>query len=157
MSPSPQIIIPSLLLEVGTRIRVQAFGQYSAASTQPLMTLGFFTGTIGQAITSAVVMGTTTGISLSASASAWPFRAQLEGQVRTLGTGGTILLSGFAKQGTSLTLFAASDFILPVTAAGRTVTLDTTVNRYIAFGVIFAPAGNAPTLTCNDLTVELLG
>jgi len=80
-----------------------------------------------------------------------------EGQYRTLGTAGTLVGQGFAKQGTALTLFAASDFALPVTAAARTITVNTTQANYVACGAIWTSATGSPSFICNDLTVELLG
>lgn len=156
-SPSPQIVIPAFLWEVGTRMRIHAFGNYTSTSATPTLTAGFFTASVGTAIGSATVVGTTTTISLSASATNWPFVIQYESQIRTLGSSGSMIGQGFAKAGTSLTLFAASDYVVPITAASRTVTINTTQANYIALGVIFAPAAGAPSFICNELTVELLG
>lgn len=156
ISPSPQIVIPAFLPEVGTRIRVSMYGNYSSNSASLVFSAGFFTATVGTAIGSATVMGTTTTISTVATASSWPILSKYEAQYRTLGTTGTLIGQGFVKQGTALTLYG-SDWALPITSAARTVTVNTTVNNYIAFGVAWSGATGSPSLICNELTVELLG
>lgn len=157
VSPSPQIVIPAFLPEVGTRIRAVVTGNYSSNSASITMSAGFFTAAVGTAIGSATVVGTTSTMTTLATATNWPFIMYYYGEYRTLGSSGSLFGQGWAKQGTSLTLFAASDFALPITSAARTVTVNTTQANYIAVGVSFAGATGAPSFTCNELTVELLG
>lgn len=150
LSPLPQIQIPANVLGEfpGARLEVQAAGFYTTTATQGTITLGLYSGTIGQAITAAVSMTPTAAITWVASQTnrAWRMEANLS--IRTIGTSGTGM--GFAE----FSNISSGGTDLGFTAAGSTFTIDTTVARYIALGATLSVASQS--ITCRYFGVRLV-
>lgn len=160
-SPQPPIIIPGDFLDLGTEIRIRAHGEYTSTSATPTFTFGFYWGTPGVAIGSALALAVTPAMALSASGSSWPWMAEWDGECRLMSTGaggntGQINGQGKFHLGSSLTAFAVPQ-AMPVTKALRTVSLDTSINKAIMAGVTLSSTTGTPSVTVDDLIVELLG
>lgn len=160
-SPAPPIILPAGMISVGTEIRVRAHGEYTSSSATPTVVFGLYWGTPGAAISGAVVIAATAALAIASNAAAWPWMLEWDGEFRALTTnagGNTGSINGQGKfhQGSSLTAFTAPG-ALPITKALRTVSLDTSVNKAIMLGVTLSSTTGAPSVTCDDLIVELLG
>jgi hypothetical protein len=76
----------------------------------------------------------------------------------TTGGGNTGSLNGMGKahRGSSLTAFAVPE-AFPVTKALRTVSLDTSINKQLMLGITLSSVTGSPSITVDDLIVELLG
>lgn len=148
VSPAPQIVLPANQLDNGMVIRMTAFGTFSNTAT-PTLLLGFYYGGVA-----GVALAATSAITTTTGATAWPFRLEYEGRIRTTGTGGTILGQGWLDIATSLT--AVTHRPIPETALA-TVAVDTTVAKSLTVGAQWGTSSASNTLTCHHLSVELIG
>lgn len=147
VSRAPQKQLPAYTLEEGTEIELKAWGQFSTTGT-PTLLLGFYYGGVA-----GVALGTTGAVTTGSGAAAWPWILTYHGRVRATGTSGSIVGQGQLALGTSLTVLA--DQALPVTAAARTVTIDTTIVKTITVGAQWGTSSASNTLTLNDLSVRI--
>lgn len=156
-SPQPPSVIAQTQLNPGTKMRIRAEGNITSTSATPTMTLGFYWGGVA-----GTAIATISGVAISASATSWPWIMEWFGNFRVLdtsagGTTGTIIGQGRFWWPSSLTAWASAGIPFPTTAAARTVSVNTTGNNQLALGCTFSSTTGTPTLTCNDLTVELGG
>jgi hypothetical protein len=148
VSPTPQLVLPANLLDVGQVIRLRAFGTFSNTAT-PTLLLGFYYGGVaGTALAATSAITTTTG------ATNWQFSMEYEGRIRSTGTAGTILGAGWIDLATSLT--AVTHRPIPETALA-TVTIDTTTAKNLTLGAQWGTLSASNTLTCHHFSVELIG
>jgi hypothetical protein len=131
---------------VGQRWRFTAYGIVSTTST-PTLNLGIYYG--GIAGTALCTAGTVT---MTASASSWWWRIQVEMQVRTLGSTGTVWCQGWFDNPTSATAVTR----LQMSATAQTVTINTTTNSALTCGATWGTASSSNTITCEDLIIEQL-
>lgn len=156
VSPTPVPVILPYQLRIGSRIRIEAHGEYSSTGT-PTIILGAYIGSgVGasgapSAITT--VLAETNTISL-ATAAAWPWKIDLNLMVTALGTSGTLIASGNVHAGSSLT--ALSDVPIPITQALRTVTFNSTVANAVGVCATFSASSASNTVKVNSLFVSLL-
>jgi len=147
-SPSPPIVLPANLLELGSELEISAFGQFSNTGT-PTLLLGFYYGGVaGSALAASSAVTTTTG------ATAWPWMLEYRGVVRSVGTSGSIVGQGVLRLGTALTAFTVRP--IPEVAASRTVTIDTTAAKSITLGAQWGTSSASNTLTVNDISVRVV-
>lgn len=156
VSPVPVPVLLPYQLRVGTKMRIEAQGEFSSTAT-PTIVLGAYIGTgfgatgIPSAITT--VLAETGTISL-ATAAAWPWKIDLLGVITVLGTSGQMVISGNAHAGSSLT--ALSDLALPITQALRTVTFNSTVANAVGICATYSASSASNTVKVNNLAVTLL-
>lgn len=160
-TPDPSIILPAGLISVGTEMRVRAHGEYTSTSSVPTLTIGVYWAAPGTAIGSAVVIAAASAVALNASATAWPWMLEWDGEFRALTTkagGATGSVNGMGKlhMPSSLTAFTAPT-AFPNTKALRTVSLDTSVNNKIMLGITLSATTGSPSFVVDDMVVELLG
>lgn len=148
VSLAPQITLPANFLEVGMRIRLEAFLTFSTTGTPTLLTGFYYGGVAGSAL--AASSAVTTG----SAAAAWSVILRYLGQVRAIGSSGSIVGQGELQLGTALTTFTGRP--IPEVAASRTVTIDTTVAKALTVGAQWGTSSASNTITCNDFTVTLL-
>jgi hypothetical protein len=162
-----QVIIQPGDLDLGTRIRLRAFGNYSATSATPTLILGFYMNQIGVNLaTTPAVLAASAATAVSATATLWPWMIEYEGQVRSLSDPAQSVNAQVLGQGklflpASLTSFQAA-IAIPATAALRTVSqtatgLITNTNQYVAVASTWSTVTGVTSLTCDELTLELLG
>lgn len=142
VTPSPATVVPAGMLELGTRLEWYAFGRYSNTAT-PTLTLGIYSGTVGQAIASAVAICTTSALTTVSGVTNRTWRIEGHGQVRTVGTSGTLL--GMAECSNVTT--GGTD-MAPATAP-TAATVDTTVSRYFGLGATWGTLSASNTLTVH--------
>lgn len=147
VSPTPNITIPANLLEIGSLLRLSAWGTFSNTGT-PTLLLGFYYGAVaGTALAATSAITTTTG------ATNWQWRMWYEGRVRSVGTSGTIMGAGEVALATSLTAWTYRP--IPETALA-TVTIDTTAAKAITAGATWGTNSASNTLTCLHFDAELV-
>jgi hypothetical protein len=149
VSPSPPVTLPAYLLEVGTTLRLHARGQFSNTGT-PTLLLGFYFGGIA-----GVALAASSAITTASGVTGVPFELEYRGEVRAIGSSGSINGAGRLYLGTSLTAYTVRP--VPEVAASRTVTIDTTSAKAVTLGAQWGTSSSSNTLTCNDLIAELLG
>ena len=151
VSPSPVPVIPAGKLRAGTKLHIRAAGDYTTTGT-PNLTLGFWLGTRALAITVDIAL---TSVITTATATAWPWWMEWDGLCTAVGTAGTLLGQGQAQLGSALTTFN-SEVPLPITAALRTVTIDTTIERAIGVSATWSASSASNQVTVNNHRVLIL-
>lgn len=124
----------------GKRFEFQAWGHYTTTATQGTITIGLYSGTIGQAIGSAAAIAVTPATAWVASQTGRHWRIEGSVSIRTLGSAGAAV--GIIE----CTNIAAAG-VLGATATGATVAIDTTVARYWALGATISVASQS--ITCR--------
>jgi hypothetical protein len=149
-STHPAPFIPANMLDVGMELHLEADGEFSNTST-PTLGLGFMMG----AATPVTALATTTALTTTTGAVSWPWHAEWHGQVRAVGTAGTIYGSGWWIIGTALNTMSAIQAI-PVTAAARSVTWDTTAAQALAPGAVWGTSSVSNTIKVDQFRVWLV-
>lgn len=151
VSPSPLAVLPPGRLVPGTKLNLEAWGDFSTTGT-PNLTLGFWQGTRAASITGDIALSSV--ITTGSGAAAWPWHMVWSGTCTAVGTTGTLIGSGFLVFGTSLT--AVSLFPIPITAALRTVTIDTTIERAVGVSATWSASSASNQVTVNGVQVLTL-
>ena len=148
VSPSPQLVLPQQMMDVGMELYLYAHGEFSTTGT-PTLSLGFwFNGSAGAAPTT--ILAQSAAITTGSGAAAWPWECWWRGRLRSIGSTGSVKGMGSLILGTSLT--AESLNPIPATQALRTVsTVDTTANRAIGVGASWGTSSASNSITTYDL------
>lgn len=145
-------VIPAGKLQAGTKLAISARGNFSTTAT-PTLSLGFWIGTRALAIT--IDLAISSAIATGSGAAAWPWILVWEGMCTKADVSGSLIGQGALKLGTALTTFAA-DVPTPITAALRTVAIDTTVERAIGVSAAFGASSVSNQVQVDDLRVLIL-
>lgn len=169
ISPAPVVLVPPQL-SVGTRVRLVAHGSYIATTTASTLTFGFYMAQVGQAITATGVVALGAGPAITAVAvSGIPWIMQYYGHIAAVtdpvlgSANGSIVGRGTISYGTSLT--AISWAPIPQTLAAVTVAqgatpgfgMVTNTAQLVSVGVTVATNTGLTSVTCDELTCELIG
>jgi len=124
----PVPVILPYQLRPGTRLKIEAEGEFSTTGT-PTLSIGCAFGIVGAtgSLGTAVVLAEYTAAATGSAAASWPWRLEYRGVVTAVGTAGSITGQGTVDLGTSLT--AQTGISIPSTLALRTVAIDTTISR----------------------------
>jgi hypothetical protein len=150
---------PSYLVQ-GGRLVLKATLEVTSTSSTPTLTLGFYIGSVGQAIGSKTAIAVSAALAISASATAWPAILEYDGTLRTLSSSaGVIHGQGVALSWANVGLTGTGvPNPMPTTAAARTVsTLNTSQVNEIDVGVTLSSTTGSPSVTVTDLWAELSG
>ncbi len=166
VSPAEVVILPGQL-NLGTRIRLYAHGEFTTTSATPTVKTGFYMNQVGTAIgTTEAILAETTTQAVGAASTAWPWAMWWNGRIVALtgpadaANSATVYGQGEALWPTSLTAWAHSP--VPLTAALRTVAqtatgLSTLTAQKIMIGTTWSTTTGVTSFTCNEFTCELLG
>jgi hypothetical protein len=127
VSPQP---LPAFIggeLNVGTKFKIEADGEFSTTAT-PTLVLGFYIGTVAGAITT--VLAESASITTPSGAASFPWRMELRGVVTALGTAGSVTVNGEYQVGATISTYSSTS-PMPITLALRTVVWDTTITRAV--------------------------
>jgi len=160
-----QYEIPAGMLNLGTRLRIIAWGSYIATTTASTMAFGFYMNNPGVTIlTTPAVL--TLGPAVTAVASTMPWMLEYWGLIAAVstvtGTTGSIVGRGrFSSPATSWTT-APSETIAPQTVGAQTVAQTATGMitynaQAIQVGCTVTTATGLTSITTNELTCEVLG
>jgi hypothetical protein len=158
-------LIPGGMLDVGTRLRIVAHGNYIATTTASTMAFGFYMNNPGVTIlTTPAVL--TLGPAITAVASTMPWMLEYWGTISaastTTGTAGQIIGRGrFTYQTTSWTA-TYTTAITPQTVGAQTVAQTATGmitynTQNIFAGCTVTTATGLTSITTNELTCEIVG
>lgn len=152
VSPTPLPVINGYQLRIGSKIKVEAEGEFSTTGT-PTLALGLYIGTAAGAITT--VLAESSAITTGSGAASWPWRMEWRGLVvGPMGTSASVTGQGDLELGTSLTAFSTT--AIPTTAAARTITWDTTIARAIGVCATYGTSSASNTVKVNNLSVLIL-
>lgn len=149
ISPTPLAVSYANELKVGTKVEVEAWGEYSSLTGAALQ-LGVWYGAVTSAWTMAAF---TTGTTPAA----WAWHLNSWFTVTAVSaTAGTIDGMGICDIGLSLTAFNAGQ-AFPATAAARILnTLDTTAMKQWGVGAAWGASSASNTITCYGMAVKIL-
>ena len=158
-------LIPAGMLDLGTRLRIIAWGQYIATTTASTITWGFYMNNPGVTIlTTPAVL--TLGPAITCVASTMPWMLEYWGTITglstTTGTAGQIIGRGrFSCPLTSWTT-APSEFITPQAVGNQTVAQTATGmitynTQNVFVGATVTTATGLTSITTNELTCEIIG
>ena len=139
-------------LKRGTKIQIEAFGEFSTTGTPTLQIGGIYGATPGAAGGTAFAQSNT--ITTGSGAAAWQWHWNAWGMVTQVGTSGTLYVVGILDLGTSLTALASSP--CPITAAARTVTIDTTTAKLWGLGAAWGTSSASNSITVGGFRVEIM-
>ena len=152
ISPSPQLVIPQQMMDVGMELYLYAHGEFSTTGT-PTLSVGFwFNGSAGAA--PATILAQSSAITTGTGAAAWPWEAWWRGRLRSIGSAGSFKGTGSLILGTSLTAVSLNP--IPVTQALRTVSVDTTANRAVGVGAAWGTSSASNSITVYNLSALVL-
>lgn len=158
-NPLPQLPV---LTTQGARLSVRATGELTSTSATPTVVLGFYMGSVGQAIGSKAVLAASAALAINVAATAWPFIMEYDGTIRTESSsagvihGQGIVYTGFGASGGLSAAMEARP--MPITAALRTVsTLNFSQVNEIDVGITLSVTTGSPSVTITDLWAELSG
>ena len=155
ISPSPLPVIPGGKLRAGSKIAMRAWGEYSTTGT-PTLRLGFWLGARGTGASGTGVItidvAVTALVATPSAAAAWPWWMEWEGLVTLAGTAGSIVGQGQSQRGLTVATFE-SEAPIPITAALRTVAIDTTIERAIGVSGEWGTSSASNGVTVNGLRV----
>lgn len=152
VSPLP---LPALLaneLKIGSKVELEAFGEFSTTLT-PTLQIGFIYGATAGAA-GGVTLAASGAITTASTVTAVPWHAKWVGTVTAVGSAGVIYGSGILDLGTSLTAFASS--AMPVTAAARSVAIDTTTAKLFGVGAAWGTSNALNTITVDIFTAKII-
>lgn len=154
VSPTPLPRVLGYELKQGSRVELEAFGEYTCATGITLQ-LGFLFGVAAGAVASGgVTLAASAAITTGTTPTAWPWHAKYVGVVTTEGTAGIIYGQGILDLGASLTTFTAS--AIPITAAARSVTIDTTIQKTFGVMAAWGTSGVGNSLVVDLFTAKVL-
>ena len=158
ISPVPCPVILPYQLRVGTKIKIEAEGEWSTTGTATF-TPGIYYGVTLDASTGKPLAITGTladaGAQSVVSGAAWPWRMEWRGLVTALGTAGSVVGQGDIEAAlTSLTAFTST--AIPITQALRTVAIPTTGPLVIGICAACGTSSASNTIKVNNFSVQLL-
>lgn len=144
-------VIPAGKLRAGSKLQLHATGNFSTTGT-PTLSMGFWIGTRALAMT--IDLAISSAITTGSGAAAWPWIMRWDGFCTTAGTSGALLGQGWFQLGTALTTFAA-EVPIPITAALRTVAIDTTIERAIGVSAAYSASSASNQVVVDDLRLMI--
>jgi hypothetical protein len=93
-------------------------------------------------------------ITTGSGAAAWPWHLRWNGIVTTVGSSGVLYGHGILDLGTSLTAWSPSS--VPVTAAARSVAVDTTAAKSWGIAATWGTSSASNSITVDLLNVQIL-
>lgn len=151
VSPTDLPVVAAGRMRKGSKLWLQAFGEFSTTGT-PNITLGFWFGTRAGSITGDLALSSV--ITTGSGAAAWPFALEWFGVCTATGTSGTFVGEGELKLGTSLTAWTSTP--IPITQALRTVTIDTTIERALGVSGTWSASSASNTIKVNGFHGAIL-
>ena len=155
ISAVPSPIIAANQLRIGSKIKIEAEGEVSTTAT-PTLVLGIYGGLPGASGAPAaltMILAESSALSF-ATAAAWAWRLEWRGLITAIGTAGSVVGQGDIEFGTSLTAF--TDAPIPITAALRTVTWDTTLDRALGMCGTFSASSVSNNVRVHNFSCLLL-
>lgn len=127
ISPVPLPVTYANELKVGSKIQLEAVGEFSTTGV-PTMRLGFAYGmTAGGLLSTGVALAASDLVATGSGAAAWAWHLNYWGIVTAVGATGAIYGSGTLDLASSLIAMATKP--IPITAAARSAAIDTTAMK----------------------------
>lgn len=154
ISPTPLAVSYANELKVGTKVQLEAAGEYSTTGT-PTFRLGFAYGitSIGGLLSTGVELAASDLVATVTTAAAWSWHINYFGTITAVGATGVIYGHGFIDLSSSL--IAAATKPIPITAAARSKTIDTTAMKTWHVFAEWGTSSASNTVTCDYFSVKI--
>lgn len=152
VSPLPLPKVDGYKLRVGSKIEMEAWGEFSTTGT-PTFSMGFIYGATAGAA-GGTALGQSDLVAVAGAATNFPWHLKYCGTVTVASATGTIVGQGIFDLGTSL--IAQTGKPTPITQALRTVTIDTTVMKLLGVGAQFGTSSGSNQVIVNDFRALIL-
>lgn len=139
-------------LKIGTKVIIEASGEFSTTGTPTLQIGAIYGATAGAA--GGVAIAQSAQITTGSGAAAWMWHYRFQGIITAVGSSGILYGAGVLDLGTSLTAMASSP--CPVTAAARSATIDTTLAKAWGLGATWGTSSASNSITVDAFNVMLL-
>lgn len=154
VSPQPLPVIYGNELRVGSRIELEAWGEYGSTGTPTLLLSFYITPSnlaAGIALAATSAMATST-------ATLWMWHMRYCGIVTALGAAGTASITGSGICDLASSLTAMASFAMPATAAARTVSTvwSTTVQQFIGVAATWSASSASNLIRTHILTAKIV-
>jgi hypothetical protein len=156
VDPVPVPVILPFQLRPGTRIKIEAEGEYSTTGTPTLVWgLGFgaVTGAGDMVGSTPTVLAESSVITTPSGAAQFDWRMEWRGIVTAVGTAGSVTGLGTLEQG--ITLTTRSSFPIPITVALRTVAINTTIHNGVGVIATWGTSSASNTIKVYQCTCIL--
>lgn len=156
VSPTPLPVVYGNELRVGSKVELEAWGEYSGV-TGNTFRLGFAYGitSAGGLLSTGIELCGTALTAMGTTPTAWPWHLHYGGVITAVGTSGVIYGSGILDLGSSLTAIGA--FAMPVTAAARSRTpFDTTIQKAFSVFAEFGTSAAGNQVIVDKFTAHIL-
>jgi hypothetical protein len=144
-------VIPPGKLRAASKLEVEARGNFSTTVT-PTLSLGFWIGTRALAMT--IDLAISSAITTASGAASFPWIMRWSGLCTAAGATGSLLGQGELLLGTALATFA-QPVPIPITAALRTVAVDTTIERAVGVSAAYSASSVSNAVQVDDLRVMI--
>ena len=145
-------VIPAGKLRAGSKLYVAARGNFSNTGT-PTLSLGFWIGTRALAMT--IDLAISTAITTATTVTSVPWIMDWEGFCTKADVSGTLLGQGKLYLASALATFNAP-VPIPITAALRTVAVDTTIERAVGVSAAWNASSGSNIVQVDDLRVMII-
>lgn len=145
INPTPNLTLPANYLTPGSVLKLTASGRFSTTGTPTLLLGAYYGAVAGTALATTGALTTASGVTNLT----WRFEAYIS--VRTVGSSGTAITTGWAAGITAATAVALVPASAPATA-----TIDTTGAKAITLGAQWGTASASNTITCHQFLIESL-
>lgn len=139
-------------LKVGTKVIIEAWGEFSTTGTPTLQIGGIYGATPGTV--GGTAFAQSAAITTGSGAASWPWHYRAGGIITAVGTSGTLYIHGILDLGTSLTAVSASP--CPITAGARSVTINTTTANSWGLGAAWGTSSVSNSITVDVFNVEIV-
>lgn len=135
MTPTPPVVIPANMLEVGSRLEINCFGRFTTAATPGTVVVGLYLAPTATATAAGNAVCVTAALAPIASQTNRTFRIEGNASIRTVGatTAATIIASLEVTNVTGSATAPGTD-IAPATAPA-TFGFDSTVANSVRLGI----------------------
>lgn len=148
LSPTPPVVLPANLLEVGSRLEFSAFGRLTTAATPGTFTFGIYIGTGAIAAGQAAIVSAAIAGQVSQTNRTWRLEGNASVRAVGSGTGATIIgaleISNVSANGTDLA---------PATAPA-TFAFDSTIANNVRLG--YTPSLATASCICHYFGCRLV-
>lgn len=155
VSPTPLPQLDANMLKLGSKLELEAYGEFSTTVT-PTLQVMFLLGVAAGAVASGgVTLAASGAITTASGAAAFMWHAKWVGIVTAVGTAGSVYGHGILDLGTSLTAAPAAS-PMPVTAAARAVAIDTTITKTLGVGAAWGTSSVSNSITVDVFTAKVI-
>lgn len=155
VSPTPLPFLDANMLKLGSKLELEAYGEFSTTVTPTLQIMFLYGVAAGAVASGGVTLAASGAITTASGAAAFMWHAKWIGIVTAVGTAGSIDGSGILDLGTSLTAAPAAS-PMPITAAARIVTIDTTAAKTLGVGAAWGTSSASNSITVAQFTAKII-